>query len=70
MGLLCLASPAGAGVGDVERDRETVRWSKESKFIVGYQCLHTILGRLALFYYNDWAKHHILQHLLLAELLM
>lgn len=42
------------------------------EFIVKYKCLHRILGRPAMFYYNDWLNHlknklvHF-KHLLLAE---
>lgn len=47
-------------IGNEERETQGfgVR-VKESEFIVKYNCLYGILGRLVMFHYNDWVKNHI-----------
>lgn len=37
----------------------TTDWWSESKFILDYIYLYTILGKLVIFFYNDWVHHHI-----------
>lgn len=43
-------------IGNAERER---RMGKKSEFIVKYNCLYSILGRIVMCYYNDWVKNRI-----------